>query len=298
MVPRGVAGVAVILCASTAACATIIGLEPLDFVEPDGVGDGGVGDGSADAPDLDGAPADGPLPDVDVDAPLDAPLDAADAGPVSCYDRFDGSFGGGTIVFCDDFEREAGVGDGWGLVDTQSGGTVEISTEASSSGSKSALFTIPFGASAADKVAVLQTLNLPPATPMVLELDFFLAVGPPFGATYPQNGFTFVRHTNVGGGFKEAFVRDESANVFDPFFFVTDPSQTLAQGTWCHLTWRVAGVGIGQHMLSVFDKAAPGTVVTRTADAPQTPQHFRIGATTLRNEGPVKLFVDDVVIHQ
>jgi hypothetical protein len=297
MVRRGLAGVALVLCASSAACATIIGLEPLDFDASDGGPDGagGAGDGSSDAPEVDGAHPDAPLPDAGLDAFADAP---ADAGPVSCYDRFDGSFDGAKIVFCDDFEREAGVDDGWAAADTQNGGTVELSTEMSSSGSRSALVTIPFGASDGDKVAVLQTSTLPPKTPVVLEADFFLAVGPPFGPTYPQNGFTIVRHTNVGGGFKEAYVRDESANVFDPFFFVTDPSQTLAQGTWCHLTWRVAGLGTGMHMLSVYEKSAPGTVVARSADVPLNPQHFRIGATTLRNEGPVKLFIDDVVIHE
>lgn len=49
--------------------------------------------------------------------------------------------------------------------------------------------------------------------------------------------------------------------------------------------------------IEVSSKSSPGKVVTRYADG-HAPKDFWVGALTDANLGPVRLFVDAVVVHQ
>lgn len=126
------------------------------------------------------------------------------------------------------------------------------------------------------------------------EVDFRIDLGPPPSASFPSNAFTIGSNVNVGGGFKSAFVRHPSAGIFDPIFFVTEGASSFSLGQWHHFTWRVA---FTSQSIEIRPKAG-GASVVRTTSQPQLLRYFWLGAEVDPSLGPVRMLVDDVVIHR
>jgi hypothetical protein len=270
-----------LLAVACAGCLSLLGLESIAFTEGDAAADGPGADGAADAL-------------VDQRAASDAgDASDADAGPSTCYDRHDGGYDGGAILFCDDFERTGAVDQGWKPMSVLGGGTLEISSEASTSGAKSLLVTLP--AAGSNKHAYLRTLDLPSGTDLsYFEADVKLDLQPPVTGVFPGDAFTLMQATNISNGFKQAFVRTPAAGMFNPIFFVTDAEFDFTSADWHHLTWVVDPVN--QTMTIV--KRGTTTGVSRVTNSPQPIRDYWIGAEIEAAGGPVRLFVDDVVVHR
>lgn len=275
-----------LLAVACAGCLSLLGLESLEYTDADADADGPRKDGAI--PGADGA----------TDAPIDQSVatDASDAGDASsrgCYDRYPSGYDGGAVLFCDDFERTTAVDNGWKPMSVQNGGTLAISTEASTSGTRSLVVTLPVAGT--NKHAYLRTLDLPSATEVsYLEADVKLDMQPPVTGSYPSDAFTLVQATNVSNGFKAAFVRTPSAGMFNPIFFIPDAEFDFSSADWVHITWRVDTVN---QTLTVV-KRGTSTGVTRTTNSPQPIRDYWIGAEIETSGGPVRLFVDDIVVHR
>lgn len=260
---------------ASAACGALLGLEPLDFPPGDGR-EAGSGDGA-------------------VDAATDAPaLDAKDSGSdgdaapgLRFCEQLDGSVDGGAVVFCDDFERAGPAEKGWASP-TTIGGTLALTSETVSSGTQSLLVTIPAGASGTPKQAYLTTPGIPAAADhAVLELDYHIDIAPP-----ATGSFIFARANS--GGFKQLYVGTPADGASNPYFLVTDPVESLPTKAWYHLVWYV---GLLDEWAEVTPKAG-GAKVVRPTDDRRNPTSFWIGAETDPGQGPVRMFIDNVVVHR
>jgi len=270
---------------STVACGALLALEPLDF-DDGGTRDGGGPDALAES----GA-------DVTLDGRADDASADVDAGPsVGFCESLDGGLDGASIVFCDDFERAAPLEKLW-VGASSNGGQLSLSTGASVSGTRSLLVEIPAGASAAVKEAFLTTPSLPNgAGNVTVEMDVRIDVAPAATGSYPSNGFVFGRSYHVGGGFEAAFITVPAAGTFNPGFLPADPPPPtpFVTAAWHHFTWRIVNPAI---TLEVKPKAG-GDPLVRTDTRGVDPQYFRIGAETEANLGPVKMFIDDIVMYR
>ena len=269
---------------STAACGALLALEPLDF-------DNGAARGDA-------ATESDPGRDVVV-PPLDGNADDArgDGGPALGFcEGLDGGLDGAIIVFCDDFERATPLENRW-VGATTNGGQLSLSAGASVSGTRSLLVEIPGGAGAVVKTAFLTTPTLSTGVGSVtVEMDVRVDVAPPATGSYPSNGFVFGRSYHVGGGFEPAFITVPVAGTFNPGFLPEDPPPPVpfVTAAWHHFTWRIVTPAI---TLEVKPKAG-GDPVVRTDTRGVDPQYFRIGAETEPNVGPVKMFIDNIVMYR
>ena len=284
--PR-VRAVLLIACAcALTACGALLSLEPLEFTET-APGEGGLAEGSV-TPDKDT----GVIPPVD--GGKDAASDGEGGAQVGFCDSVGGALGGATVLFCDDFERAAPLEKGWVAVTAT--GTLTLSAEASTSGTRSLAVELPSGPSAGSKMAYLTTPNNSPgAKTLTVEMDIRLDVGPPAG-TYPANGFEIGHSYNIGGGFEAAFVTVPVAGTFNPGSLPSDapPVPAFVQGAWHHFKWTIVN---GAMTLEVKPKAG-GVGVVRTDTQPQDPSYFKLGAETSQSLGPVKMFIDDVVMYR
>ena len=272
-----------LLAVACAGCLSLLGLESIEYTDAD----------------ADAARSDGAIPAVDAtsDASSDrsVPIDASDASDATsrgCYDRYPSGYDGGTVLFCDDFERTNAVDEGWKPMSVQNGGTLGISTEASTSGTRSLVVTLPVAGT--NKHAYLRTLDIPAGDFAYLEADIKIDQQPPAAGSFPSDAFTIAQATNISNGFKQGYVRTPAAGMFNPIFFVPDAEFDLSSADWAHLTWQVDTVNQTFTMV----KRGTATGVTRTTNSPQPLKDFWIGAEIETAGGPVRMFVDDIVVHR
>lgn len=229
--------------------------------------------------------------------------DAADATIVdvrvpTCSERFDGGFDGGALIFCDDFERDLPFGAGWLTLLEANGGTLSTSTLHARSGARSLLAEVPGGENPSNKNASLISRDFDAGGfPVVIEMDLLAEIIPEY-ADAPYNGFVFGAYKGRrDGGDVEAllYAGVSGTGLYNPYVEQSNRILTVPLGAWRHV---VLTIDNQLTTLDVLPDEDAGTVPRAHAFRLHEPPHrIWVGVDVGLNGGPVRLFVDDVVVH-
>jgi hypothetical protein len=275
---RSIAATAIVSLGSLgglAACAAIIGLEPLEFV-------------TTDSGSVDGA---GPQDDATSnDARGDGP--AGDGGPVarrfSCAELYDAGVDGGEVVFCDDFERAPGlIVEGWTLTRKSSAATIELTDAQARSGAQSIHFMVPAEDGGIIYASIVQ-LAVDGGPTLVMEGEVYVEPSsePSTGVTWANMGSVAVEE------YFSALLSQPDGGAFTPFLSGGDVPVLLEPRRWHHFTFQETSTGTTLVMSTPEDGKL---VVRQLSVAPGAPpDEYWIGA----HNGVTSIYFDELVLHR